>query len=46
MLATLVVCALSLAAAVFLILELDLPFEGLVRISGEPLRGALLQFGR
>ncbi|MET0488359.1 MAG: hypothetical protein ABW216_21835 [Candidatus Rokuibacteriota bacterium] len=45
-LATLVVCALSLAAAVFLILELDLPFEGLVRISGEPLRGALMQLGR
>jgi hypothetical protein len=45
-LATLVVCALSLAAAVFLILELDLPFEGLVRIPGEPLRGALMQLVR
>jgi hypothetical protein len=45
-LATLVVCAFSLAAAVFLILTLDLPFEGVVRISSDPLRGALLQLGR
>jgi hypothetical protein len=45
-LATLLVCALSLAAAVFLILELDLPFEGLVRLSSDPLRSALLQLGR
>ena len=45
-LATLLFCALSLAAAVFLILEMDLPLEGLVRISSDPLRGALLQLGR
>ena len=32
--------------AVFLILELDQPFDGLVRISSEPLRGALLRLGR
>lgn len=37
----LVISALSVAAAVFLILELDGPFEGLIRISGEPLRFAL-----
>ena len=45
-LATLLVCAFSLAAAVFLILELDQPFEGLVRLSSDPLRSALLQLGR
>ena len=45
-LATILVCALSMAAAVFLILELDQPFEGLVRLSTEPLRAALQQLGR
>jgi hypothetical protein len=45
-LATVLVCALSLAAAVFLILELEQPFEGLIRISTTPLRDALLQLGR
>jgi len=45
-LATVLVCALSLAAAVFLILELEQPFEGLVRISTTPLRDALVQLGR
>ena len=38
--------ALSLAAAIFLIMTLDLPFEGVVRISSDPLRDALLQLGR
>ena len=45
-LATVLVCALSLAAAVFLILELEQPFEGLVKIPTTPLRDALLQLGR
>jgi hypothetical protein len=45
-LATVLVCALSLAAAVFLIMELDQPFEGLITISTTPLREALLQLGR
>ena len=45
-LATVLVCALSMAAAVFLILELDQPFDGLIRLSSEPLRGALRQLGR
>jgi hypothetical protein len=34
------VCALSVAGAVFLILEMDAPFEGLVQVSGDPLRYA------
>lgn len=41
--AVLFVCALSVASAVFLILEMDGPFEGLVKISPDPLRYALSQ---
>jgi hypothetical protein len=43
---TLVVCALSVAGAIFLILELDQPFEGLIKISDAPLRAALAGLGR
>jgi hypothetical protein len=43
---TLLVCALSVAGAIFLILELDRPFEGLIKISSDPLRRALEQLGR
>ena len=43
---SLAVCALSASSAVFLILDLDHPFEGIIRISGEPLRVALEQLGR
>jgi hypothetical protein len=32
------VCALSVGAAVFLILEMDGPFDGLLKVSAEPLR--------
>jgi hypothetical protein len=42
----LVVCALSVAGAVFLIVDLDQPFEGLIQVSSAPLRGALEQLGR
>ena len=38
--------ALSVSGAIFLILELDLPFEGIVRISDEPLRKALAHLGQ
>jgi Protein of unknown function (DUF4239) len=41
--AAFVVCALSVAGAVFLILELDRPFEGIMQVSSEPLRKALAQ---
>jgi hypothetical protein len=44
--AVLCVCALSVAGAIFLILELDRSFEGLLQVSGAPLRGALAQLGR
>jgi len=41
----LLVCALSVAGSVFLILELNTPFSGLMKVSGEPLRLALAQLG-
>ncbi len=41
----LIACALSVAAAIFLILELDRPFQGLLQISSEPLRNALVHLG-
>jgi hypothetical protein len=44
--AVLFVAALSVAAAVFLILELDGPFGGLIKISSGPLRYALSQLGQ
>jgi hypothetical protein len=40
------VCALSVAGAIFLILELDRSFEGLLQVSDAPLRAALAQLGR
>ena len=36
----LVVCALSVASAVFLLLEMDGPFDGLLKVSADPLRYA------
>ncbi len=41
----LLVCALSLSCALFLILELDRPFEGIMRVSTAPLREALARLG-
>jgi hypothetical protein len=38
--------ALSVAAAAFLILELDGAFEGIIRISSEPFRYTLANLGR
>ena len=40
-LVSLVICALSVSGAIFLILELDQPFSGLMVIRSEPLRNAL-----
>lgn len=42
---TLGLSAVSAAAAIFLILEMSHPFEGLMRLSGEPLRYALSHLG-
>lgn len=38
-------CALSVGTALFLILEMDGPFEGVLTVSGDPLRRALEQLG-
>lgn len=40
------VCALSVAGAVFLIVDLGEPFEGLIRISSKPMRAAFSQLGQ
>ena len=40
-----VISTFSVAAAIFLILELDGPFEGIVRVSSGPLRNALDNLG-
>jgi len=39
--ASLVICALSVSGAIFLILELDQPFAGMMMIPSDPLRNAL-----
>ncbi len=44
--AALFVCALSVAGAIFLILELDRPFQGLMQISNAPLHTALAHLGQ
>jgi hypothetical protein len=44
-LVVLVVCMISVAGAVFLVLELDRPFDGIMRISSAPLRAALSRLG-
>jgi hypothetical protein len=44
--ATLFVSTLSASAAIFLILEMEQPFSGLMAISPEPLRHALAPLGR
>jgi hypothetical protein len=43
---TLLICAMAVSSAVFLILELDHPFAGLIQISSDPLRNALELMGR
>ena len=43
--AVLFLCALSVAGSLFLILEMDQPFDGLMKISSAPLRYALSQLG-
>ena len=42
----LVVSALSVAAAIFLMLEMDRPFTGLIQISNEPMVNALNGVGK
>jgi hypothetical protein len=42
----LIAAALCVAGAIFLILELDQPFGGLLRISSEPMLNVLRQLGK
>jgi len=44
-LASLLISALSVAGAIFLILELDQPFDGVIQISSTPLRSAFAHLG-
>jgi len=44
--AVLFLCALSVAGSIFLILEMDQPFKGLMKISSAPLRYTLSQLGQ
>jgi len=44
--AILFVCALSAAGSLYLILEMDRPHQGLIRLSSAPLRNALALLGR
>ena len=44
--ATLMVCALSVSGAIFLILELADPFKGLIQISSTPLRNTFTLLGQ
>lgn len=44
--AALLASALSVSGAVFLILELDRPFTGIIRISDAPIRAAIEQLGK
>jgi hypothetical protein len=43
--ASLFVCALSVSAAIFLILEMYTPYTGIIRLSDAPLRAALANLG-
>ncbi len=43
---TLLICALSVSGALFLILEMDRPYEGILRLSDAPLRDALERMSR
>ena len=44
--ASLFVCALSVSGAVYLILDMDQPFGGLIQVSSAPLRDALAHLGQ
>ena len=44
--AALFLAALSVASSIYLILELDQPYSGLIKISSAPLQMALEQLGR
>lgn len=44
--ASLFICALSVSGAIFLILELDEPFRGLIHVPKDPVERALAHLGK
>jgi hypothetical protein len=44
-LTVLIVCMLSVAGALFLVLEMDRPFDGIIRVPSAPLREVLSRLG-
>jgi uncharacterized membrane protein YoaK (UPF0700 family) len=42
----LLLCALSVAGSLFLIMELDTPYAGMIKVSSAPLRSALAHLGQ
>jgi hypothetical protein len=42
----LLICAFSVSGAIYLVLELDRPFTGLIQISSDPMKRALEQLGK
>ena len=45
-LVALFICSLSVACAIFLIVDMDQPFDGLIQVSRAPLSDALSKLGR
>jgi hypothetical protein len=43
---TMLIAALSISSAIFLILEMYTPYQGWIQISSAPLRAALAQLGQ
>jgi hypothetical protein len=43
---TLLICALAVSSAIFLVLELDRPFDGILQVSSAPVQAARAQLGR
>ena len=43
---TMIIVSLSVSSALFLILELDRPFDGVIQVSSAPMHNALSQLGR
>jgi hypothetical protein len=44
--ATLCLCALSVSAAIFLVVDMYNPYSGVVQVSSAPLRTALAHLGK
>jgi hypothetical protein len=45
-LAVLLICALSVSSAIFLVLEMNRPLDGFIKVSSAPLRKAVELIGK